>query len=64
VGCEGARRVSGCRNVRTSLPIDVPEANVEPLIAFSSSPPEPPDMGAGVIDHRDVAGCRGLDPGP
>lgn len=55
---EGYRVV---RNMRTSLLIDVLEANVEPFIAISSSPAE---AAAGVIEHRDVTRCHGLDPEP
>ena len=58
---EGYRVV---RNVRTSLPIDVPEANVEPFIAISSPPAGAAPVGAGVMYLRDATGCQGLDPEP
>ena len=64
MGLLGSEKGIGCTE-RADVPSDdVPDANLEPFIAISSSPAGAAPMGVGITELRAVARCHGRDPEP
>ena len=61
-GLLGSEKGIGCTERADFDPDDMPEVDLEPFIAVSSSPTVSAPMGAEVTDFREVVRCHDLDP--